>query len=96
MDLHRTDASFGFNSVNNGGIQNAGAKRVEGSVDLAEVTDSMKGKITRYVQDKVAGYSAPGQNIALFYRLAASRQKEQTENRVSGVQTCIIFMHLST
>ncbi len=52
---------FGFNSVNNGGIQSAGAKRVEGSVDLAEVTDSMKGKITGYVQDKDAGYSAPGQ-----------------------------------
>src|SRR5690606_4932353 len=52
---------FGFNSLNNGGIQNAGAQRIEGAVDLSEVTDSMKGRITSYVQNKDAGYSAPGQ-----------------------------------
>lgn len=52
---------FGFNSLNNGGIQSAGAQRIEGAVDLSEVTDSMKGRITSYVQNKDAGYSAPGQ-----------------------------------
>ncbi len=52
---------FGFNSLNNGGIHSAGAERIEGSVDLAEVTDGMKGKITSYMQNKDAGYSAPGQ-----------------------------------
>lgn len=55
------DGGFGFNTLSNGGIQSAGAERLEASVDLAEVTDSMKGKVTAYAQNRDRGYSAPGQ-----------------------------------
>lgn len=55
------DGGFGFNTLNNGGIQNASAQRLEASADLAEITDGMKGKIRSYVQNKERGYSAPGQ-----------------------------------
>lgn len=55
------DGGFGFDALNSGGVENAGAQRVEGAVDLAEVTDGIKGKITSYLQNKDHGYSAPGQ-----------------------------------
>lgn len=55
------DGGFGFNTLNSGGIQSAGAQRVEAAVDLAEVTDGMKGKFSSYAQNRDRGYSAPGQ-----------------------------------
>lgn len=55
------DGGFGFNTLSSGAIQSAGAERLEASVDLAEVTDSMKGKVTAYAQNRDRGYSAPGQ-----------------------------------
>jgi len=55
------DGGFGFNTLSSGAIQSAGAQRLEASVDLAEVTDSMKGKVTAYAQNRDRGYSAPGQ-----------------------------------
>jgi outer membrane protein OmpA-like peptidoglycan-associated protein len=39
----------------------ASADRIEAAVDLAEVTDSMKGKITAYDQNRDANFSGPGQ-----------------------------------
>ena len=39
----------------------ASADRVEAAVDLAEVTDSMKGKITAYDQNRDGSFSGPGQ-----------------------------------
>jgi hypothetical protein len=39
----------------------AGAKRVEAAVDLAEVTDGGKGRISTYWQERDAGFSGPGQ-----------------------------------
>ena len=46
------DGGFGFNTLSSGAIQSAGAERLEASVDLAEVTDSMKGKGTAYAQNR--------------------------------------------
>jgi outer membrane protein OmpA-like peptidoglycan-associated protein len=39
----------------------ASAQRVEAAVDLSEVTDSMKGKIALYDQNRDANFSGPGQ-----------------------------------
>ncbi len=39
----------------------ANAERVEAAVDLSEVTDSMKGRISAYYQDRGANFSGPGQ-----------------------------------
>jgi outer membrane protein OmpA-like peptidoglycan-associated protein len=55
------DGGFGFNSLNTGTNKTAGAQRVEAAVDLAEVTDDMKGKFSAYAQNRERGYSAPGQ-----------------------------------
>jgi len=49
-----------FNPVTTTGAP-ANAERVEAAVDLAEVTDSMKGKATVYYQQRDANFSGPGQ-----------------------------------
>ena len=49
-----------FASVASGG-GGANAERIEAAVDLAEVTDSMKGKANIYSQDRDANFSGPGQ-----------------------------------
>lgn len=57
------DGGFAFNTITTTG-EPAKAFRVEGSVDLAEVTDHAKGKITAYAQERDRGFSAPGQMSA--------------------------------
>jgi outer membrane protein OmpA-like peptidoglycan-associated protein len=49
-----------FNSLTTTGGP-ANAERVEAAVDLAEVTDSMKGRANVYYQDRDANFSGPGQ-----------------------------------
>lgn len=44
--------------------QPANARRVDMAVDLAEVGDGMKGRISAYWQDREAGFSGPGQLTA--------------------------------
>ncbi len=57
--LGSLDGGFSFNQSTPGG-QSAGARRVEGAVDLADVKDGMRGKVTAYVQARDAGFSGPG------------------------------------
>jgi outer membrane protein OmpA-like peptidoglycan-associated protein len=49
-----------FNALTTNGSA-ANAERVEAAVDLSEVTDSMKGRISAYYQDRGANFSGPGQ-----------------------------------
>jgi len=49
-----------FNPVITNGSPSS-AERVETAVDLSEVTDSMKGRITAYYEDRGANFSGPGQ-----------------------------------
>ena len=49
-----------FNSLTTNGSP-ANAERVEAAVDLSEVTDSMKGRLSAYYQDHGANFSGPGQ-----------------------------------
>jgi len=49
-----------FNAITTSGGP-ANAERVEAAVDLAEVTDGMKGKANVYHQDRDANFSGPGQ-----------------------------------
>jgi outer membrane protein OmpA-like peptidoglycan-associated protein len=49
-----------FNSLTTAGGP-ANAERVEAAVDLAEVTDSLKGRANVYYQDRDANFSGPGQ-----------------------------------
>ncbi|MBN9421910.1 MAG: OmpA family protein [Candidatus Accumulibacter sp.] len=58
------DGGFGFANQNSGPARDATAARVEASVDLAEVSEDGKGKVSAYVQDRQRGFSGPGQ-IAL-------------------------------
>ena len=58
--LTSIDGGFGFNQLASGG-ENANAQRVEAAVDLAEVSDGVKGSIAAYAQDRQRGFSAPGQ-----------------------------------
>lgn len=55
------DGGYGFSPITGATNDGAWAKRIEASVDLAEVTESHKGTISGYVQDRDRGYSAPGQ-----------------------------------
>lgn len=55
------DGGYGFNAVTGANPASARAYRVEATVDLAEVTESQKGTVSAYVQDRQKGYSAPGQ-----------------------------------
>jgi len=54
------DGGYGFNETSTDG-RSASAKRIEATVDLAEVTDSTRGSVSAYWQDREAGYSGPGQ-----------------------------------
>ena len=49
-----------FDTMSSSGAP-ASADRVEAAVDLAEVTDSMKGKITAYDENRDGSFSGPGQ-----------------------------------
>lgn len=54
------DGGFAFNQLASAG-QTADAYRIEAAADLAEVSETMKGRVSGYVQDKERGFSAPGQ-----------------------------------
>lgn len=60
--LTSQDGGFGFNGVSTSGGK-ASAQRVEASVDLAEVTDGGRGRLSAYVQNRERGFSAPGQIV---------------------------------
>lgn len=49
-----------FNPLTTNGSP-ASAERVEVGVDLSEVTDTMKGRVSAYYQDRGANFSGPGQ-----------------------------------
>ena len=49
-----------FNALTTNGAP-ANAERVEGAVDLADVSDTLKGKVNAYYQDRDANFSGPGQ-----------------------------------
>ncbi|SEN16730.1 hypothetical protein SAMN02800694_2975 [Luteibacter sp. UNCMF331Sha3.1] len=53
------DGGFGFQQQSVGG--NANAQRLEGAVSLADLSESMKGNLSAYWQDRGNGFSAPGQ-----------------------------------
>jgi len=54
------DGGFAFGQLASTG-QKADAYRIEAAADLAEITETMKGRVSAYVQDKGRGFSAPGQ-----------------------------------
>lgn len=54
------DGGFGFSQRATGGGA-ASARRIEATVDLAELTDGTQGKLSAYWQDREAGFSGPGQ-----------------------------------
>jgi len=66
-----TTGGFGFNSATAAG-GNATAKRIDASVDLAEVVDGGRGTVGAYWQDKERGFSGPGQ---IAYNGEAVRQE---------------------
>jgi outer membrane protein OmpA-like peptidoglycan-associated protein len=57
--LSSINGGFNFNSQTVTG-EAAGARRVEGQLDFAEVSEDFKGKASAYVQERDMGYSAPG------------------------------------
>ncbi len=57
------DGGFGFNAQSGAGGE-AMAKRIDATLDLADVVDGGRGTLSAYWQDRERGYSAPGQ-IAL-------------------------------
>ena len=69
------DGGFGFNAATGAGGE-AGAYRVEGAADLAELGIG-KGRVSAYVQDKDHGYSSPGQ--VMLAGQAARQQGGRTE-----------------
>jgi outer membrane protein OmpA-like peptidoglycan-associated protein len=58
--LTSVTGGLSFNPVTTNGSP-ASAERVETAVDLSEVTESMKGRISAYYQDREANFSGPGQ-----------------------------------
>lgn len=65
------DGGYGFNPVLGASPAEAKAYRLEGTLDLAEVSEDYQGTLSAYVQDKEKGYSAPGQ---IAYNGEAIRQ----------------------
>ena len=57
------DGGYDFAAANSPGDteENASAYRIEASVGMKDVLDSGRGRVTAYLQDAEAGYSAPGQ-----------------------------------
>lgn len=55
-----TNGGFGFNSQA-GLATTAGARRIEGAANLDTLTDSLKGRVSAYAQERDHGFSAPGQ-----------------------------------
>ncbi|THF61961.1 OmpA family protein [Pseudothauera nasutitermitis] len=58
--LLSSDGGFGFESLTSSGGQ-ADARRVEGHLDLADFSDSARGRVAAYWQKKDSGFSGPGQ-----------------------------------
>ena len=56
------DGGFGFNDLGTESAK-ARAQRLEASVDLAEVTENGRGRISAYAQNRDRGFSAPGQIV---------------------------------
>ncbi len=54
------DGGFGFNAYASSGLA-ATARRLEGGVELSDISDTLKGRIRAYWQDKDTGFSGPGQ-----------------------------------
>lgn len=54
------DGGFAFNGYSRTG-QDANARRIEGGIELSDISESLKGRIRAYWQDKDAGFSGPGQ-----------------------------------
>jgi hypothetical protein len=60
--LVSSDGGFGFSPLTSGnGDQRANADRIDGAVDLADISAGTKGKLSAYVQNKDGGFSGPGQ-----------------------------------
>jgi len=76
--LTSIDGGFGFNQLASNG-RDANAHRVEAVVDLAEVTESSKGKISAYTQDRERGFSAPGQVAANGEAVSQSGVKAEVQ-----------------
>ncbi|MCW8934373.1 MAG: OmpA family protein [Gammaproteobacteria bacterium] len=64
--LGSSDGGFNFNELDTGlsADGKSGAYRVDSSVRLTDVIDGLRGNATFYMQDREAGYSAPGQLTA--------------------------------
>ncbi|HZW24440.1 MAG TPA: OmpA family protein [Gallionella sp.] len=58
------DGGFGFNSLSADG-RRADAQRIDAAVDMKEVVEDGKGKMSAYAQHRGLGYSGPGQIAAL-------------------------------
>lgn len=58
--LSSIDGGFSYNQLASSG-KDAAARRIEASVDLAEVSEGSKGRISAYAQDRQRGFSGPGQ-----------------------------------
>ena len=54
------NGGFGFNTQS-GLATTAGARRIEGAANLENLSDSLKGRISAYAQERDHGFSAPGQ-----------------------------------
>ncbi len=54
------DGGYGF-AQSTTSSTDANAKRIEATVDLAEVTDATRGTVSAYWQDREAGFTSPGQ-----------------------------------
>jgi len=64
--LTSSDGGFNFNEFETGLSADtiAAAYRVDSSLQLSDVIEGVRGNITAYMQDREAGYSAPGQLTA--------------------------------
>ncbi len=64
--LNSNDGGFNFNKLDSGLNSNskAGAYRVDSNLRLTDMVEGLRGNASFYVQDREAGYSAPGQLTA--------------------------------
>lgn len=65
LSMTSLDGGFGFDAMDptasGRNTGHADARRVEAQMDLADIADSARGKLSGYWQDKDAGFSGPGQ-----------------------------------
>jgi flagellar motor protein MotB len=98
--VNSNDGGFNFNGIDPGATPQdakaSGAYRVDTSLRLTDAIEGLRGNATLYVQDREAGFSAPGQLTAnAIQQYGGTLNMPVTENITLGVKADVREQELS-